>query len=50
MESNTPRGLRFALVTSLKVMVSPERDRMISEEALEADEKAASLIKSYSGQ
>jgi hypothetical protein len=38
------------LVTSVKAKVSPERDRIISEEALEAEEKAASLIKSYSGQ
>jgi hypothetical protein len=50
MESNTAWGLRFTLVTSVKAMVSPERDRIISEEALEAEEKAASLIKNYSGQ
>jgi hypothetical protein len=49
MESNTARGLRFTLVTSLKATASPEQDRMISEKALEAEEKAAG-VKSYSGQ
>jgi hypothetical protein len=49
MESNTAWGLRFTLVTSVKAMVSPERDRMISEQALEAEEKATG-VKSHLGQ